>query len=154
MIQVKPGWKVLKRPPPAYKSSEKSDCLMIFLKLFLQNYWSGMPKGLRLKSLLNYVANQHVDHSAVSILSGVGLTGGRAIISQTATGVRVILGKRSGPQIGRMDEGNLRHPTYGHKPWVAQAIPAGTFTAALEKRVPDMRDAVAREVQSMMGEPG
>jgi hypothetical protein len=81
-------------------------------------------------------------------------TGGRAIISQTATGVRVILGKRKGPQIGRMDEGNLRHPTYGHKPWVAQDIPAGTFTAALEKRLPDMRDKVAAELQHLMGELG
>ena len=66
----------------------------------------------------------------------------------------MILGKRKGPQIGRMDEGSLRHPTYGRKPWVAQSIPAGTFTAALEKRLPDMRDAVAVELHKLIEELG
>lgn len=35
-----------------------------------------LPAGVDHNSLQNYVANQHVDHSAVSISAGAGLTGG------------------------------------------------------------------------------
>ena len=35
-----------------------------------------LPGGVNHNALLNYVANQHVDHSAVSISAGAGLTGG------------------------------------------------------------------------------
>lgn len=38
-----------------------------------------LPAGVDHNSLLNYVANQHVDHSAVSITAGTGLTGGGTI---------------------------------------------------------------------------
>ena len=38
--------------------------------------------------------------------------------------------------------------------WVAQDIPAGTFTQALEKRLPDMRDAVAVELHKLIEELG
>lgn len=35
-----------------------------------------IPGGVNHNALLNYVANQHVDHSAVSVTAGAGLTGG------------------------------------------------------------------------------
>lgn len=106
------------------------------------------------KPLAAEIVPEGVEDYPAGLAAHVVATGGKAIVSQTSTGVRVILGKRKGPQIGRMDEGSLRHPTYGHKPWVAQDIPAGTFTTALEKRLPDMRDAVAAELQHLMGELG
>lgn len=115
-----------------------------------------MRKGLReaAKPLAAEVVPEGAEDLPSGLAAHVVATGGKAIVSQTSTGVRVILGKRKGPQIGRMDEGNLRHPTYGHKPWVAQDIPAGTFTTALEKRLPDMRDAVAVELHKLIEELG
>lgn len=115
-----------------------------------------MRKGLReaAKPLAAEVVPEGVEGFPGGLAAHVVATGGRAVVSQTTTGVRVILGKHKGPQIGRMDEGSLRHPTYGHKPWVAQSIPAGTFTKALEKRLPDMRDAVADELRKLMEEMG
>lgn len=104
------------------------------------------------KPLAAEIVPEGVEDYPAGLAAHVVATGGKAIVSQTSTGVRVILGRRKGPQIGRMDEGNLRHPTYGHKPWVAQDIPAGTFTTALEKRVPDMRDAVAAELRELIKE--
>ena len=80
--------------------------------------------------------------------------GARPTVSQTATGVRLVLGKKAGPQIGLMDQGNLRHPTFGRPPWVEQAIPAGTFTEAIEKRADKLREGVAKEVETIMGELG
>ncbi len=106
------------------------------------------------KPLAAEIVPEGVEDYPAGLAAHVVATGGKAIVSQTSTGVRVILGKRKGPQIGRMNAGNLRHPTYGRKPWVAQDIPADTFTAALEKRLPDMRDKVAAELQHLMGELG
>ena len=106
------------------------------------------------KPLAAEIVPEGVEGYPAGLAAHVVATGGKAIVSQTSTGGRVILGKRKGPQIGRMNSGNLRHPTYGHKPWVAQDIQAGTFTAALEKRLPDMRDKVAAELQHLMGELG
>lgn len=106
------------------------------------------------KPLAAEIVPEGVEDYPAGLAAHVVATGGKAIVSQTSTGVRVILGRRKGPQIGRMDEGALRHPTYGHKPWVAQGIPAGTFTAAVEKRLPDMRDAVTTELQGLMEELG
>jgi len=80
--------------------------------------------------------------------------GARPTVSQTATGVRLVLGKKAGPQIGKLDEGSVRHPTYGRPPWVEQAIPAGTFTEAIEKRADKLREGVAKEVESIMKELG
>lgn len=77
--------------------------------------------------------------------------GARPTVSTTATGVRLVLGK---PQIGKLDEGSVRHPTYGRPPWVEQAIPAGTFTEAIEKRADKLREGVAKEVESIMKELG
>ena len=102
------------------------------------------------KPLAAEIVPEGVEDYPAGLAAHVVATGGKAIVSQTSTGVRVILGKRKGPQIGRMNSGNLRHPTYGHKPWVAQDIPADTFTAALEKRLPDMRDAVSDELHKLI----
>jgi len=51
-----------------------------------------LPAGVDHNSLSNYVANRHIDHSAVSISAGTGLTGGGDITASrsfaiTATGV-------------------------------------------------------------------
>lgn len=93
-------------------------------------------------------------------------------VSLTSTGARLVLGKKKGPQIGRMDAGQVRHPAFwvwwkkGDKPvlsvpsdrktwkWVQQQITGGTFTTAAEKRLPDIRDEVAREMQAVMKELG
>lgn len=94
-------------------------------------------------------------------------------IAQTATGVRLVLGKKKGPQIGRMNEGNLRHPVFGvwHKTksgvtvkseprlrwtwkWVGQDIPAGSWTAAAKDHEDALREAVRKEMDSIMGELG
>jgi len=80
--------------------------------------------------------------------------GARPTVSQTATGVRLVLGKKAGPQIGKLDEGSVRHPTYGRPPWVEQSIPSGTFTEAIEKRAVKLREGVAKEVESIMKELG
>ena len=80
--------------------------------------------------------------------------GGRPTVRQTANGVELVLGKKAGPQLGRMDEGNLRHPTFGRPPWVEQSIPAGMFTEAIEKRADKLREGVAKEVDSIMRELG
>ena len=78
--------------------------------------------------------------------------GARPQTRQSAKAVTVVFGKKAGPQIGAMDEGSVRHPTFGRKPWVSQPIPAGTFSEALEGRLPEVRKAVAGQIEKAMGE--
>ena len=42
----------------------------------------------------------------------VASKGRRPTVSLTSTGARLVLGKKKGPQNGRMNEGNLRHPVF------------------------------------------
>lgn len=119
----------------------------------------------------------------------VGRKGRAPTVSLTATGARLVLGKKKGPQIGRMNQGSLRHPVFwvywrkgpgrsasklqrlrhrvGLSPailsdpadrstwkWVAQDIPAGTFTDAAQKYLPEIRDEVAKEMHKVLEELG
>lgn len=115
-----------------------------------------MRKGLReaARPFAAEVVPEGAEAFPAGLAAHVVAKGGRPVVVQTSTGVRVVFGKKSGPQIGRMNEGSLRHPTFGRRPWVSQDIPAGSFTKALEKRLPDIRDAVGREVHKMMEELG
>lgn len=89
----------------------------------------------------------------------VAAKGHTPTVSQTATGARLVLGKKAGPQIGRMNDGNLRHPLFGRRKseagkslWVDQSVPAGSWTEAIQKRLPDIRDDVAKELDSVLKE--
>lgn len=59
-----------------------------------------------------------VEQGAENLPSGGGLAdavaakGRNPTVALTSTGARLVLGKKKGPQIGRMDEGNLRHPVF------------------------------------------
>lgn len=86
--------------------------------------------------------------------SAVVSKGARPTVTQTSTGIRLVLGKKKGPQIGRMNEGNLRHPVFGRKVWVDQSVPSGSWTEAAEKRLPEIRDAVAKEMDEILKELG
>jgi hypothetical protein len=44
-----------------------------------------------------------------------------------------------GYDLRAMNRGRLRHPTYGHTPWVTQEIEPGVFTAAFEAGAPLVR---------------
>lgn len=110
----------------------------------------------RIRTVAGPISRQVVQDGAKGLPGGlaahVAKKGARPLISQRATGVRVIFGKKAGPQIGQMNEGHLRHPTFGTPPWVKQSIPAGTFTAALEKELPRLRQAVIVEVRAIVEE--
>lgn len=55
-------------------------------------------------------------------------------------GVRVVgLSKHN---IAAMDRGRLRHPTFGHEPWVSQHIKPGWWTDALMGEAPKVRQAL------------
>lgn len=99
----------------------------------------------------------------------VARKGARPTVSQTSTGARLVLGKKSGPQIGRLNAGNLRHPVFaGRNPgkesavagrdrrrglkWVDQSVPAGSWTKAVQARAPKLRKAVAEEITKIMRE--
>lgn len=72
------------------------------------------------------------------------------VLSQTATGARIVLGSKKGPQLGRMDAGQNRHPTYGHAPWKEQPVPAGSFSEEFQRNADEAREAVRREMNTIL----
>lgn len=48
----------------------------------------------------------------------------------------------SGHDIKSMDEGRLRHLTFGHKPWVQQAVTPGWFTTPIAALAPDITKSI------------
>ena len=90
----------------------------------------------------------------------VATKGRNPTVSLTSTGARLVLGKKKGPQIGKLNEGQLRHPAQHRSPdrktwkWVSQPVPAGSWTEAAETYLPEIRDDVAREINEVLKELG
>ena len=75
--------------------------------------------------------------------------------SKVSVSPRVEIRVRSaGHDLEAMDAGMLRHPTFGHKPWVGQSVPSGSAAKALEAGAPKVRDALMREVETLLDEIG
>lgn len=53
----------------------------------------------------------------------------RATVLMRSAGVRVAL-RRRGADIRALNRGRIRHPTYGHRPWVTQSGPSGWLDRA------------------------
>ena len=62
--------------------------------------------------------------------------------------------RSAGHDLESMDAGSLRHPTFGHRPWVGQSVPSGSAQDALDRGAPKVRDALAREVEAILDEIG
>lgn len=83
----------------------------------------------------------------------------RVSTTGAGAGVRVTGVSRQRDQLDRMDEqGIVRHPTYGHRPWNNQKITPGWFTKPLtleaQKTGRDIEqavDTVARELEAKGG---
>ena len=48
-----------------------------------------------------------------------------------------------------LEAGTVRHPTFGHAPWKAQAVTPHTFTTGVEKNLPGVQDAIGRELDAI-----
>ena len=70
--------------------------------------------------------------------------------SRTRTGGRnpavFLTGKKSGHDLRSIDRGRIRHPTFGHRPWVNQSVKPGWWSETLAGQVPTIR----REVIDVM----
>ncbi len=130
----------------------------------------------RIRESARLIAPTIVREGAEPLPSGGGLSaavaaGGKPTISQTSSGVRMVLGKKKGPQIGRMNDGELRHPVFyvWHQKksgewilsdpddrkswkWVPQHVPVGTFTAAFKDHSKEVREAVRKEMVQILRE--
>lgn len=55
-------------------------------------------------------------------------------------GVRLVAGKNALRDPGSIDRGRVRHPVFGHKPYVLQDIIPSAFTAPFDAGAPTVRD--------------
>ena len=63
----------------------------------------------------------------------------------------------AGHDLESMDAGKLRHPVFARKKpwtWTEQAVPSGTAAEALQAGAPKVRDALMREVETLLDEIG
>ena len=68
--------------------------------------------------------------------------------------VTIALRSREGFDLPAMDRGELRHPTFGHRPWVRQGVPAGAFSEALNREADKVRDQLKIELERVIDEMG
>ena len=59
-------------------------------------------------------------------------------------GVRLIASGQD--ELDKLDAGSLRHPTYGHKPWVLQQIKPGVFSDPWNALAPSIRNEVGKAI--------
>lgn len=52
--------------------------------------------------------------------------------------------------LGAMNAGILRHPTFGHKPWVDQSIRVGIFSTPFREGLPQIRTAMVKAVDDVL----
>lgn len=114
----------------------------------------------RLREVAKPLGSEVRDTLAESMPRRGGLSAmiGRSKVSVSSTSAsrsKVEIRVRSaGHDLESMDAGMLRHPTFGHKPWVGQSVPSGSAAKALEAGAPKVRDALMREVETLLDEIG
>lgn len=73
-------------------------------------------------------------------------------IRKTGNDPSVRVQAKSRHAIGAMNRGRLRHPTFGHDPWVTQAIKPNWWTDPTKKAAPAARAAAQRALDELAKE--
>jgi hypothetical protein len=64
-------------------------------------------------------------------------------------GVRLVY-TSSGHDMEAVEAGEIRHPVYGHGPWVSQSVPSGLGEQGVAKAAPRAMDAVQEAMQETL----
>lgn len=104
--------------------------------------------GLRrqLNKAIRAAAKPAIDAAKASASASLPRSGGLAgliagskfatVIKTGSQSAGVSIKAAAGHDIAALDQGSLRHLTWGHKPWVAQAVTPGWFTRPIADRSP------------------
>lgn len=68
--------------------------------------------------------------------------------------ITITLRSRDGYDLSAMERGQIRHPTFGHSPWVRQGVPSGAFSEAIEREADQVRDRLREELERVIEEIG
>lgn len=79
------------------------------------------------------------------------ISDGKAGISQTGKGVAIRLSSATAG-LAALNRGVLRHPVYRTGKWVAQSVPADSYTDVFQRKAPEVRAAVAAEIRQVLKE--
>lgn len=96
-----------------------------------------LPAGVNHDNLLNYSANKHIDHTAVSVLAGAGLTGGGAINANrtlavgAGAGITVNADTVALTTPGTLDVASINDPAGNHKHAITSSSNPGAAAALL-----------------------
>jgi hypothetical protein len=73
----------------------------------------------------------------------------RTRTSGKSAGVRLVY-TSPGHDMPAVERGQIRHPVYGHGPWVSQTVPSGLGEKGVEKSMPKALDAVQEAMQDTL----
>lgn len=73
----------------------------------------------------------------------------RTRLSGNEVGVTVLASLKD-MDLPKLEQGKLRHLTYGHRPWVTQTIPANVFSDAMDEVTEPVGRAVLKVVDDTM----
>jgi hypothetical protein len=65
-------------------------------------------------------------------------------------GVRLIA--RNAYELEKLDNGKIRHPSFGHKPWTTQTVKQGVFSEPWEENAKNVRDGVNKAITDTISE--
>ncbi len=79
------------------------------------------------------------------------LKAARPALSLAAKSLAITV-RSPGHDLRSINAGRLRHPTYGHKPWVSQGVPAQAYDRAIEAHTAEAVDVMGKVLQEVMEE--
>ena len=74
--------------------------------------------------------------------------------SAAAMRVQLVLRSLDGDDLSRVDEGTLRHPVFGRRPWMTQGIPAQGFSRPLARSTRELQDTLRRRLAAALDDIG
>jgi hypothetical protein len=84
-----------------------------------------------------------------NLIARSSLTTKKSVAARSA-GVRIVGSSKN--DIKKIDKGRLRHPTFSHRPWVTQSVPAGYFTKPMTEGAPAVAAKIEAEVDVLSAE--
>jgi hypothetical protein len=76
----------------------------------------------------------------------------RVVGSAADATIRITARERRSADLGMLDEGRVRHPTFGGSPWVTQPVMPGWFSGPAQDSEPVFAQAVEEAVDTVIRE--
>lgn len=141
-VQVE-GLDDLRRLAAVYKTSDKT--IQKAIRTGLQDAAKPLSAEMIAKGAESMPARGGLRARVAAARGGV-----TASLSGRNIAVSIRAANRQKDSLKGLDAGTLRHPVYGHGPWMTQSVPRGAFSGAFQAGAPQVRDRLRRAVSTAL----